>query len=148
MHEFRDRLHCEFEARQANNKRHSLRAFAAFLNTDHSTLSQILRGTRRIPGTQLRRWGRKLGRTSEEVAVYVAREYVPSREVMDRQEQLRQWTAEGFEIVCNPCHWQIIELTRKREFPGDCRVMAKQIGVPVDRVKRDCCDCGCSRSDR
>lgn len=134
MKEFLDRLTREFEARQANNKRYSLRAFAAFLKTDHSTLSQILRGTRRIPSAQLRRWGGKLGMSPEEVAVYVAAQYVPSAQVIDRQEQLRHWTAEGLAIVADPCHWQIVELTRKRGFRGDCRVIAEQVGVSVDRV--------------
>jgi len=72
--------------------------------------------------------------TPEELAVYVAAQYVSSRQVMDRQEQLRHWTAEGLAIVSDPCHWQIVELTHKRGFRGDCRVIAKQIGVPVDRV--------------
>lgn len=134
MKEFLDRLMREFEARQASNKRYSLRAFATFLNTDHSTLSQILRGTRRIPTAQLRQWGGKLGMSPEEVSVYVAAQYVPSTQVIDRQEQLRHWTAEGLAIVTDPCHWQIVELTRKRGFRADCRVIAEQVGVSVDRV--------------
>jgi hypothetical protein len=134
MWEFRERLKCEFEARRANNQRYSLRAFAAFLQTDHSTLSQILRGTRRIPSTHLRRWGRKFGMTSEELAVYVAAQHVPGRQLMERQEQLRHWTAEGLAIVSEPCHWQIVELARKQGFRGDCRVIARQVGLPVDRV--------------
>ena len=134
MKEFLERLTREFEVRHASNKRYSLRAFAAFLNIDHSTLSQILRGTRRIPAGQLRRWGRKLGMTPEEVSVYVAAQYVPNARVIDRQEQLRHWTAEGLAIVTDPCHWQIVELTRKRGFRGDCRAIAKQAGVSVDRV--------------
>ena len=134
MKEFLERLTREFEARQANNKRYSLRAFAAFLNTDHSTLSQILHGTRGIPNAQLRQWGRKLGMSPEEVAVYVAAQHVPSAQVIDRQEQLRHWTAEGLAIVTDPCHWQIVELTRKRGFQGDCRVIAEQVGASVDRM--------------
>jgi len=134
MKEFLERLTREFGARQASNKRYSLRAFASFLNTDHSTLSQILRGTRRIPPAQLRRWGGKLGMSLEEIAVYVAVQYVPSTQVIDRQQQLRHWTAEGLAIVTDPCHWQIVELTRKRGFRGDCRVIAEQVGVSVDRV--------------
>lgn len=134
MWEFRERLAREFEARRANNVRYSLRAFAAFLGTDHSTLSQILRGKRDIPSNQLRLWGKKLGMTSEELAVYVASQYVPSRQARDRQEQLRHWTAEGLAIVTDSCHWQIVELTREPGFRGDCRTVAVQVGVPVDHV--------------
>ena len=135
MREFLERLRREFEARQARNKRYSLRAFAAFLNTDHSTLSQILRGTRRIPTRQLGRWGEKLGIAPEEVALYVAAQYVPSVQITLRQEQLRHWTAEGLALVTDHCHWRIVELTHERGFRGDCRIIARQLGVPVDWVK-------------
>jgi hypothetical protein len=47
MRRFRDRLEAEFQARRAKNARYSLRAFARFLHGEHSTLSQILRGSRR-----------------------------------------------------------------------------------------------------
>jgi len=134
MWEFRDRLVHEFEQRRAANARYSLRAFAAFLETDHSTLSQILRGTRPIPTDRLRLWGKKLGLTREEIAVYVAAQYVPSGQDRDRQEQLRHWTAEALAIVNDPCHCQIVQLTRKKGFRGDSRVLAKQLGVSVDRI--------------
>src|SRR6185295_10077963 len=74
---FRERLQQEFEARRQKNPRHSLRAFAAFLGTDHSTLSQILRGTRPAPAARIRVWGRKLGLSAEEAAVYIAAQHVP-----------------------------------------------------------------------
>jgi transcriptional regulator with XRE-family HTH domain len=134
MWEFRERLTREFEARQAANPRYSLRAFAAFLDTDHSTFSQILRGRRRIPAGQLRHWARKLHLTPEEIAVYVAAQHVPGIEVRDREEHLRHWTAEGLAIVNDPCHWQIAVLTRTHGFRGDSRLIAKQVGVSVDRV--------------
>jgi len=134
MWEFRDRLVREFEQRQATNARYSLRAFATFLQTDHSTLSQILRGTRPIPTDRLRLWGKKLGLTREEISVYVAAQYVPSGQDRDRQEQLRHWTAEALAIVNDPCHCQIVQLTRKKGFRGDSRVLAKQLGVSVDRI--------------
>src|SRR5271168_1005637 len=44
---FRAKLAEQFEARRERNPRYSLRAFAAFLGADHSTLSRILRGARR-----------------------------------------------------------------------------------------------------
>ncbi|HEY6305853.1 MAG TPA: hypothetical protein VI488_05250 [Candidatus Angelobacter sp.] len=50
---FRQRLEQEFKVRREKNARYSLRAFAAPLGTDHSTLSQILRAGRRVPGRQL-----------------------------------------------------------------------------------------------
>jgi transcriptional regulator with XRE-family HTH domain len=45
---------------------------AAFLGAGHSTLSQVLRGTRRATVAQLRAWSRKLAITPGEIAVYLA----------------------------------------------------------------------------
>ena len=44
---FRERLQAELAQRCGRNARYSLRAFANFLETDHASLSQLLRGTRR-----------------------------------------------------------------------------------------------------
>src|SRR5689334_13203086 len=96
---FRDRLGQELEARRRKNARYSLRAFAAFLGTDHSTLSQILNGGRGIPVRHVRSWARKLGMDSEEAAAYVAAEHVPGPERAKREEQLLHWTSEAMSIV-------------------------------------------------
>jgi transcriptional regulator with XRE-family HTH domain len=96
--QFQARLLQELESRRKTNPRYSLRAFAAFLETDHSTLSQVLRGKRRVPVSNLRQWGRKLGLTKEEVAAYIAAEHVPPDETIGRQERLRHWSAEALAI--------------------------------------------------
>ena len=132
--EFQERLKREFELRRKRNPRYSLRAFAAFLKTDHSSLSQMLRNKRRIPVSQLREWGRKLEMTREEVAAYVAAQHVPDISITSRQEQLRHWTAEALAIVSDRSHWQIVHLSRVPGFQADCRWVARQIGITVDEV--------------
>ena len=77
--EFRDRLEQEFAARPEKNSRYSLRAFATFLGANHSTLSQILKGSRRVPASSIRSWARKLGMSREEAAVYVAPSTCPTQ---------------------------------------------------------------------
>jgi transcriptional regulator with XRE-family HTH domain len=131
---FRERLASELNRRRANNSRYSLRAFSVFLGTDHSTLSQILRGTRTIPTSRLRLWGRKLGMTREEVAAYIVAEHMSSEQEKNRQDQLRHWAAEALAIVTDSCHWEIVERTYRPGFRGDCRVISKEVGVSVDRV--------------
>src|SRR5262245_10458292 len=69
---FRERLMQEFAARRRINKRCSLRAFAAMLDVDHATLSQIIRGKRNVPAQKISAWGRKLRLLSAEIAVYGA----------------------------------------------------------------------------
>ena len=86
---FRAKLAEQFEARRERNPRYSLRAFAAFLGADHSTLSQILRGARRTPAGQLRSWGKKLGLGAEETAAYIAAERLPELSASEREVQVR-----------------------------------------------------------
>lgn len=116
------------------NPRYSLRAFAAFLGTDHSTLSQVFRGKRPIPVSQLRLWGRKLALAKEEVAAYIAAGHVPPDQVIARQERLRHWSAEALAISSDRIHWRIIELLRIPEFHPDTRWIATQIAVSTDHV--------------
>jgi len=131
---FPEKLKREFEARREKNSRYSLRAFAAFLGTDHSTLSQILRAKRPISAKQVRGWGEKLGMTTEETAVYVAAQYVPDASTGRGQERLRHWTAEAMAIVDDRIHWQILRLLHSRSFQADCRWIAAEIGTTVDQV--------------
>ncbi len=131
---FREKLESEFAARRAKNPRHSLRAFAAFLGADHSTLAQILRGSRRAPAAQIRAWSRKLGLSQEEAAVYIAAEHVPDDATAQRQHQLRHWTAEALGVVTERAHWEIVRLSRSDGFQPDCRWIAQQTQLTVDQV--------------
>jgi transcriptional regulator with XRE-family HTH domain len=132
--QFQQRLAEEFDARRKKNLRYSLRAFAAFLETDHSTLSQILRDKRPTPSTQLRKWGRKLGMSSEEISAHIVAQQVPEPSTAGRQEQLRHWTAEALAILSDRSHWQLLRLSRSRTFQGDSRWLAAQMGISVDQV--------------
>ncbi|MEO8028181.1 MAG: DUF4423 domain-containing protein [Bryobacteraceae bacterium] len=129
---FRDRLEAEFAARRDKNARYSLRAFAAFLGTDHSTLSQILKGLRPVPVAQVRSWARKLGLSHEEASVFVAAEHTLAPPDAAREAQLRHWTAEAMAIVTEPVHWQIVDLSRRHDFVAETRWVAMQAGVSID----------------
>jgi hypothetical protein len=131
---FRERLSREFETRRERNARYSLRAFAAFLGADHSTLSQIFRGTRPIPESRIRSWSRKLGLEKEEIAVYLAAEKMPDAATSARHERLRHWTADAMGVVTERVHWQILQLSRTPGFRADCRWIAGRTGASVDQV--------------
>jgi transcriptional regulator with XRE-family HTH domain len=59
--DFRQMIKTEFQRGQQTNPRYSLRSFARVLGTDHSTLSQILRGRRNLSPMMVRRFGKRLG---------------------------------------------------------------------------------------
>jgi len=131
---FRERLSHEFDVRRAKNGRYSLRAFAVFLGTDHSTLSQILRGRRRVPDSHIHDWSKKLKIDGEEVAYYTAAESVPDSEATRRQEYVRHWTAEVQTTFTQSVHWKILALSRTPQFRADCRWIGEQTGTTVDEV--------------
>src|SRR4051812_4608714 len=132
--QFQSRLKRGFAARGQKKSRYSLGGFAFFLGTDHSTLSQILRDKRPIPARQVRQWGRKLGMMPEEIAAYVAEQYVPDLSAARRGEQLRHWTAEAMAILSERSHWLILHVLHSSEFKPDCRWIARRIGTSVDTV--------------
>jgi hypothetical protein len=131
---FRDRLRTEFAARCAANPRYSLRAFARFLRADHSTLSQILRGSRPAPARQIRAWASRMGLSREEAAAYIAAEHVPDAATLGRYSQMHHWTAEALAVVAEPVHVEILRLMRQRGFRADSRWIAAQTGAGVDEV--------------
>jgi hypothetical protein len=131
---FRERLCGEFEMRRKRNGRYSIRAFSTFLRTDHSTMSQIVRGARRVPANRIEAWAKKLGVGDEEIAFYIAAESVPDPAVHARNEQLRHWIAEAASITRGPIHFKILELARTPSFRGDCRWIAAQLDASVDEV--------------
>jgi transcriptional regulator with XRE-family HTH domain len=131
---FRNRLQREFEQRKNANQRYSLRAFAVFLGTDHSTLSQILRSQRPLPLTRMRSWAKKLGLDPETTAAYVAAEHLPDAQSAARESQVRHWTAEASAIIMQQVHWHIFVLCRSAEFRSDSRWIAEQTGTTVDEV--------------
>ena len=132
--EFQQRLEQELRDRRLKNPRYSLRAFASFLETDHSTLSQILRNKRPIPIAQLRQWAKKLSMTSEETAAFIAAEHLPDSATLKRQQQLRHWTAEALAVIGDRSHWEIIRLAGTRGFKASSRAVAIELGAGVDQV--------------
>jgi transcriptional regulator with XRE-family HTH domain len=69
---FRAVLRAEFDRRHAFNPRYSLRAFARALDVDHATLSQLLRGTRRLTAARVRTLGRRLQLPDAHIAEHAA----------------------------------------------------------------------------
>jgi hypothetical protein len=131
---FRQRLNLEFAVRKQANPRYSLRAFAMFLETDHSTLSKVMKGGRRATVKQIRAIGRRLGMSPEEITVHLAAEHVPGESTAVRQSRLRHWTAEAMAVVSGRVHFEIVRLSRQPKFCLDCRWIAEQAGVSVDQV--------------
>jgi len=103
---FRGLLQAEFERRRAANRRYSLRAFARSLAVDHSALSQILRGKRRITARSVRELGSKLALDAPAVAEHCAAENEAA----------------------------ILDAIGRSNFRADSRWLSTMSGVPLDQV--------------
>jgi|SRR3954453_8638469 len=99
-------LQAEFERRRGANRRYSLRSFARDLSVDHSTLSQILRGRRRLTGRTVRAVGRKLRLPAPEIAELCALENESA----------------------------VLAALDRPNFQADSRWVASMIGIPLDEV--------------
>jgi transcriptional regulator with XRE-family HTH domain len=131
---FVERLQSEFEARNLANPRYSLRAFAAFLDMDHSTLSKVMKGSRRATPRQLRMMAGKLKMPTEEIAVHLTAEHVLDLSITRRQESLRHWAAEAIAVISDGLHSKIVRLCRTSGFHADSRWIASRTAASVDDV--------------
>jgi len=95
---FRRRLIQEFDARRARNSRYSLRSFARFLGLDHATLTQILKGRRRMPKGRIHDCAKRLGMSADEASAYFA------------------GAGEALDFIAEPLYWRIIRLCRSADF--------------------------------
>lgn len=103
---FRRFLQSELERRQGANPRYSLRSFARLLGVDHSTLSQILRGKRRVTARVIQTLGRRLRVRLTEIAEYC---------------ELENDAA-------------VLASIRRAGFQTSSRWIAVRLGIPIDAV--------------
>ena len=103
---FRAVLTAELERRRAANSRYSLRSFARDLSVHHSTLSQILRGKRRVTGRSVRAFGRRLRLAAPAIAELCALENESA----------------------------VLSTLDRPNFQADSRWVASMAGIPLDEV--------------
>jgi transcriptional regulator with XRE-family HTH domain len=103
---FQGLLQSEFDRRHTANGRYSLRSFARFLSLDHSTLSQILRGKRRLTPRNVCAIGRKLGLAAAVIAEHCAAENDAA----------------------------VLAALNRPGFRADSRWLSTMIGLPLDEV--------------
>lgn len=136
---FRERLQAELARRCADNPQYSLRAFALDLGTDHSSLSQLLRGRRALTAAMIERLGAKLGLDARAIEAFVLRERLagagdddaPEDASVHELETLSQYAAA---VVTEWEHLALLELTHVRGFRPDVGWIARVLGITTDQV--------------
>jgi transcriptional regulator with XRE-family HTH domain len=117
--DFRIQLQNELVRRCRNNPSYSLRSFARALEIDHSSLSQYLRGRRRL---------------SMEM-----RQQVAARAGLLRGPEASEPDASGlpldaFAVISDWYHYAIFELVTLRDFQPKPRWIARTLGITVNEV--------------
>ncbi len=129
-------LQGELARRCASNRQYSLRAFAKFLGVDHSSLSQILRGKRRLTAESVRKLGTRLGLDGKAIDAHVARERArgnePGAEAAVRE--VRRLARDTAALIADWQHYAILELIRLRDFRPDSRWLARVLGISTDEI--------------
>lgn len=131
---FRALLQEELARRCSKNAQYSLRAFAAQLDLDHSTLSQILRGKRALTPRTIEKIGAKVGLSADAVAAHAEREVrMPAADRRVLQE-VQELTRDTLRLIADGHHYAILELTRLEVFKPDTRWIARVLGLTPDEV--------------
>ncbi|MBI3789711.1 MAG: TIGR02147 family protein [Gemmatimonadetes bacterium] len=119
-------------ARCARNPRYSLRAFARQLGTDHSTLSQILRGRRPLAVRTIARFSEKLRLPDSARDRFIVAERTQRRHAASAPARLERLGRELSTLLSDWRHFAILELTRLDAFTPDSRWIARVLGSTVD----------------
>lgn len=133
---FRQLLQTELARRCSGNSQYSLRAFARDLDTDHSTLSQLLRGRRRLTERTVRKFGERLGIDAHELDEHVLHEARrgPVATSDPSVQVLRELTEDTLQVLSGFEHYAILELTHLAEFRPDVAWVARVLGLTPDAV--------------
>jgi uncharacterized protein (TIGR02147 family) len=129
-------LQAELGRRCAKNSHYSLRAFAKFLGLDHATLSQLMRGKRRLTRKMITKLGTRLGLSEAQLSDNWTFEenalQFPSEPT--KLQALGQITYDTAAIISDWYHFAILELTRLQDFRPDSRWIARVLGLNPDEV--------------
>ena len=130
---FRLRLQSELAERCASNPQYSLRSFALHLGVDHSTLSQLLRGKRKLTEAAIQKLGSALKLGPDEVRSYLAHHRRWPGADPNVLEATRL-TRDAAEMIADWYHYAILELTRLESFRADSSWVARVLGISTDEV--------------
>jgi uncharacterized protein (TIGR02147 family) len=122
-------------AAMRRNPRFSLRSFAKQLGVDHSTLSQVLRGRRRLSARALEAVGKRMGLSEEAIRAYAqsSRKKTSSKRL---PEDLKSFHVDidTFQLLSIWHHSAILELIHMQGFKTDSRWIANTLGIAVEDV--------------
>ncbi len=132
---FRLFLQAELAGRCAANDQYSLRAFANSLGVDHSSLSQMLRGKRRITTGTITEFCKRLGVDAANTQRFMASANMSTREIpAAAYDAIVQLAQDAAGLLSEWSGYAILELLRLHDFRPDSRWIANVLGISADEV--------------
>ncbi len=119
----------EFARRKAKNAAYTLRAFAKFLNIDHSLLSKIMR-EERSPGKEfIAKVGERLGLSEEEILRF------QKRKASAKKMDYFVIDDEVFGAIADYKYDVLVELIKTEDFKPDFQWLGRKIGCSAKAVE-------------
>ncbi|MBV9960482.1 MAG: TIGR02147 family protein [Acidobacteria bacterium] len=131
---FRLYLQTELARRCSHNRQYSLRSFALQLDVDHSTLSQVLRGKRRLTTQMIEKFGRRLNLSQEDIEAFVAQAELMKSGKTVMASMAQQLTLDAVQLLSDTRHQSILELLQLEYFRPDVRWIARVLNTAPDEV--------------
>jgi uncharacterized protein (TIGR02147 family) len=131
---FRIYLQTELARRCSTNRQYSLRSFALQLDVDHSTLSQVLRGKRRLTPQMVAKFGRMLNLPVEDIKAFVDHEEMVKSGGTVAAVMVQQLTIDAVRLLSETHHQSILELLQLESFRPDVRWIARVLNSEPDEV--------------
>jgi len=122
-------LNSELQSRIKNNSSYSLRAFARNLKLDHSTLSKLLTGQRKISSKTILHIGEQLGLSQNEITDYL-------NSIKPYQTDFVELAIDDYSSVCDWHFDAILELTRTKGFKPNINWVANRLGLDIQVVDK------------
>lgn len=133
--DFRLFLQSEFLRRVKSNPSYSLRAFSSASGIDHTTLSRIIRGKRKITKKMIQKIGNSLGLAPEQMEQFLGGSVNKSKgPVAESSEDYKQLTIDAFHVISDWYHFAIKDLMLTTTFKSEPRWIAKRLSISVSEV--------------
>jgi uncharacterized protein (TIGR02147 family) len=123
-------LHNEYIKRCQKNPSYSLRAFAKALNLDNSTLSQIIRGKRKITRRMVIKVAEQLRldpSTLEDILEAVSSNHAALK-------KYTELSLDNYKIMAEWFHYALFELVTIKNFKADPKIIARQLEITASQA--------------
>lgn len=131
--DFRRWLQTELTDRCQKNPRYSLRAFAALLQIEASSVSQILSGKRNVSAKMINVICDRLSATPAQRMAFLKKSSKGT--ISSEAIQAHLLALDAFSVISDWYHYAILELTQVKKFQSKPAWIARCLGISVSEVK-------------